>query len=85
MRILHLTLKKQYFDEIIAGEKKEEYREIKPYWAKRLEGKTFDEILFKHGYSKNAPRMRVEWLGMTKGTTHYVIKLGRVLEIHPGN
>ena len=34
MRILHLTLKKQYFDDIIAGEKKEEYREVKPYWAK---------------------------------------------------
>ena len=61
--------------------KREEYREIKPYWTKRLEGKTFDEIRFRNGYSKDAPTMRVEWLGVTKGDTHYIIKLGRVLEI----
>ena len=36
MRILHLTLKKGWFDMIASGEKKEEYREIKPYWIKRL-------------------------------------------------
>jgi hypothetical protein len=80
MKILHLTLKKRYFDKIAAGIKKEEYREIKPYWTKRLEGKTFDEILFKNGYSKNARSMRVKWLGMTKRENHYVIKLGNVLE-----
>lgn len=33
---LHLTLKKKWFDMIVSGEKKEEYREIKDYWAKRL-------------------------------------------------
>lgn len=36
MSILHLTLKKKWFDMILSGEKKEEYREIKPYWCKRL-------------------------------------------------
>src|SRR6478609_2178429 len=36
MKILHLTLKKKWFDMIASGEKKEEYRELKPYWAKRL-------------------------------------------------
>jgi hypothetical protein len=36
MKILHLTLKKKWFDMIASGEKKEEYREIKPYWASRL-------------------------------------------------
>lgn len=35
-KILHLTLKKKWFDMIALGEKKEEYREIKPYWVKRL-------------------------------------------------
>ena len=33
---LHLNLKKQWFDLILDGEKEEEYREIKPYWVKRL-------------------------------------------------
>lgn len=36
MAILHLTLTKQWFDMIESGEKTEEYREIKPYWIKRL-------------------------------------------------
>lgn len=36
MRVLHLTLKKKWFDMVGSGEKKEEYREIKPYWIKRL-------------------------------------------------
>jgi hypothetical protein len=36
MKILHLTLKKKYFDMIASGVKKEEYRELKPYWVKRL-------------------------------------------------
>lgn len=33
---LNLTLKKKWFDMIASGEKKEEYREIKPYWMNRL-------------------------------------------------
>jgi len=36
MNILHLTLKKQWFDMILSGEKKEEYRVLKPYWLNRL-------------------------------------------------
>lgn len=33
---LRLTVKKYWFDMIKSGVKKEEYREIKPYWHKRL-------------------------------------------------
>ncbi len=36
MKTLHLTLKKKWFDMILSGEKKEEYREIKKHWCKRL-------------------------------------------------
>ena len=34
--VLTLTVSKQWFDMIVADEKTEEYREIKPYWIKRL-------------------------------------------------
>lgn len=34
--MLHLTLKKKWFDMIASGEKKEEYREIKRFWGARL-------------------------------------------------
>lgn len=36
MKILNLVLKHKWYDMIAGGEKKEEYREIKPYWEKRL-------------------------------------------------
>lgn len=35
-KVLTLSVKKEWFDKIVSGEKKEEYREIKPYWIKRL-------------------------------------------------
>ena len=35
-KVLTLTVSKQWFDMIVAGEKTEEYREIKPYWVARL-------------------------------------------------
>jgi len=36
MKILNLTLKKEWFELIKSGVKTEEYREIKSYWEKRL-------------------------------------------------
>ena len=36
MKTLTLSLKKKWFDMIASGEKTEEYREITPYWQKRL-------------------------------------------------
>lgn len=36
MKILNLTLTMNWFDLILSGIKKEEYREIKPYWITRL-------------------------------------------------
>ncbi len=84
MKILHLTLKKKWFDLIASGEKKQEYRENKPYWQSRLHGKTFDEVHFRNGYSKDAPFMRVDcgdiYLENLSGST-FVIELGDVLEI----
>ena len=38
MKVLHLTLKKKWFDMILSGRKKEEYRAVKGYWMKRLAG-----------------------------------------------
>ena len=66
MRILHLTLKKKWFDLIASGEKAHEYRECKPYWKKRLVdefgyGRNFDIVRFKNGYGKDVPTMDVEF------------------------
>jgi len=90
MRILHLTLKKKWFDMIASGEKREEYREMKPYWHKRLNNKSYDAIHFRNGYSKDAPNMLVElkeicsslgiieW-GAPDKEPVYILKLGKIL------
>jgi len=36
MKTLHLNLIKKWYDMILSGEKKEEYREITDYWVRRL-------------------------------------------------
>jgi hypothetical protein len=36
MKTLHLTLTRKWFKMVLSGEKKDEYREIKPYWMKRF-------------------------------------------------
>ena len=85
MKILHLTLHKRWFDEILSEKKKEEYRDIKPYWTTRLfdkdhKAKKFDFIRFKNGYSKNARIMNVEFLGIREDKDKYLIKLGKILQ-----
>lgn len=126
-RILHLTLKKHWFDMISSGIKPEEYREIKSYWATRLlvsqDGKklnkidsedlcealkyaysdswgdeflktdgiiNYDKVIFKNGYSKDAPtlvfgykglkigRGKLE-LGAEKNSIYFKLQLGEKL------
>lgn len=75
MRILHLTLKEKWFEMVASGEKLEEYRDMKPYWDKRLRVwpddpellKTFDLVEFRHGYAKDAPIVLMECDGLTTG------------------
>ena len=48
-KVLHLNLFRKYFDQILNGTKKIEYRDITPYWSNRLEGKHYDVIKFRNG------------------------------------
>ena len=81
--VLSLNLKREFFDQIANGEKTIEYRERKPHWESRLEGKTFDIVRFRNGYGANVPEMDVEFHGIKKvrkgGELYYAIELGRVL------
>jgi len=92
-KVLHLTLHRLWFDAIAKGEKREEFRQIKPYWTNRFikDGLAikYDEIHFKNGYAKDAPFMRVEWKGLSdthsspfgENVNVYAIKLGKIVEI----
>ena len=44
LKVLRLAVRKEYFEQIKAGIKKEEYREIKDYWIKRL-SKHYDQVM----------------------------------------
>jgi hypothetical protein len=79
--ILHLTLEREWFDDIARGLKNEEYRELKDYWKTRLEGRTYDIVRFRNGYAKDAPVMDVEFFGVEKRQDCYAIRLGKVLSV----
>ena len=64
--ILHLTVKREWFDKIKSGEKTIEYREAKPYWTKRLKGMTFDSIIFVNGYMSDSPSITKTWIKTEK-------------------
>lgn len=84
-----LPIKKKWYDMILSGEKKEEYREIKPYYEVRLP-KLFEEdgravITLRNGYNKTSPSRDVlceldtgegkhEW-GAEEGKVYYILKI----------
>lgn len=93
MKILHLNLKKEWFDKIKSGEKIHEFREYKEYWTKRLCDKNtfkkYDVIEFKNGYQKNAPTIIAEFKSTELKNdietplgfgNFYVINIGNILE-----
>ncbi len=64
--MLTLPIKKKWFDMIASGEKKEEYREIKPYYTRRFSWhedkkcptiQITTDVRFRNGYSKTSPTM----------------------------
>jgi hypothetical protein len=83
--VLHLTLHREYFDQIALGTKKTEYRDTTDYWARRLEGRDYDEIVFRNGYGLKVPEMRVEFRSVRKRgrgrSGYYAIRLGKILKI----
>jgi ASC-1-like (ASCH) protein len=83
--ILHLTLHREFFAAIASGRKRIESRQQSQYWRKRLEGRKYDAILFRNGYSKAAPEMLVEFRGLRRygdgRRAFYAIRLGKKLRI----
>lgn len=93
MRVLQLILRRKWFDMILSGEKLEEYREIKPYWTSRFEGKHFDVVRFRNGYHDTDPSFDIELESIKSGIGNlvwgapankvYILKLGKIRR-YPG-
>ena len=84
-KVLHLTLRKEPFDEIRSGVKTIEYRDYKEHWIKRLMNpdgsfKSYDFVLFKNGYQAQAPEILLEFKGISIGQDDW----GEVFEIELG-
>lgn len=70
--MLILPIKKKWFDLILSGEKKEEYRALSPYYWSRFRkifwihpitgeplGSDVHDLLLRNGYSRTSPTIRV--------------------------
>lgn len=91
--VLILPIKRFWFDKILSGEKKEEYRNIVPYYEKRLNkyrGMPHFFVGFRAGYYMDSPfivcRCRLrngegfeEW-GAEKGKRYYVLEIEKVYD-----
>lgn len=94
--MLTLPIKKKWFDMIKSGEKKEEYREIKPYYESRFKiydshFSSFENIVFRNGYRKDSPKIKCccyiskgmgkPELGAEPNKMYYVLKILSVEEV----
>lgn len=84
MTTLHLILKSKWYDMIASGEKKEEYREISPYYIKRLSYgidkieeqewmsiKHFDNVCFHLGYSCITMKFKIDCIKIGYGNPEW--------------
>lgn len=92
MKMLKLTVTRQWFDMIASGEKPEEYRDPENRWImSRLQGKDYEAVEFKNGYGPDVPRVVVRyhgWIigkgnpkwGAQPGRSYVKILLGKIIE-----
>ena len=87
--MLTLPITREWFDLIECGYKKEEYREIKPYYDSRFKELGVPTVIrFRAGYSKDAPviecrviiakgKGKEKW-GAIPGEMYYVLSIKKV-------
>lgn len=81
MKRITTTIKRQFLDEIIAGTKRVEYREIKPYWNRKFANILLPfELRLINGMSKRAPEVTVLITQITIGD-EYELWIGSVLSV----
>lgn len=68
MKILSMPIKKQWFDMILAGDKKEEYRAVTKFYTSRLVYKGITHLKFINGYGRDKPFLVVELKNIIIGT-----------------
>ena len=92
MKTLHLTLKKEPFDLMVSGEKKEEFRNHTRWIKSRLFNKDgtlkdYDYVKFTNGYGKNRPYFIAIYLFFKRSFATYskVYSNGFKVDVHTGD
>jgi len=90
MKVLNLPVTKEWFNKILSGAKKEDFREIKPYWNKRLKHK-YDLVKIVNGYGSTRPTIIAKFGGLRITNNNeltdlgtgcfYAIKIGKFVEV----
>lgn len=62
---LHLVLQHKWFDKIVSGKKKSEYRECSKYWNKRFSHKHYDTVVFHKGYTNVTAKYKISSIDIT--------------------
>ena len=89
-KIVSMPIKKEWFNMILRGEKKEEYREIKEHWRSRLLHDKTTHLKLINGYGRDKPFLLIELKNITVGTgkeewgavrgeEYYVLELGEII------
>lgn len=90
--MLILPIKKKWFDMILSGYKREEYRKISPYYASRFRDRDEEfKVLFRNGYSSKSPSFvaicslghgmgLAEW-GAEPNVCYYILRIIEIIEV----
>ena len=88
--VLPLVLKRKWFDMIACNRKREEYRDKKDYWTRRMSRwvdnskfhKLHPVVEFRLGYASSAPRMAFVSSGFYERDGCYYPEWGEWPELH---
>jgi hypothetical protein len=82
METLTTTIQREWLRQIIAGRKTVEYREIKPYWTRRLKGRECPFLLrLINGMTRSNPEVtvRIDRVRRNDSTGNYELQIGAVV------
>jgi hypothetical protein len=78
MKTLHLILKHKWYDMTASGVKKEEYREIKPYYSNRFFNNDYTDAVLHRGYTNTTIRKKIAGITIGIGNPAWGAPAGEV-------
>lgn len=86
MKTLTVNIERQFFAAIVAGTKRIEYREVKPFWKRRIEPlKPPFKLRLLNGMREPIPEALVMVNRVTRVDGEYRLHLGRILRVQRGD